>query len=296
MKSIINKSPIPQNRSFVIQHLQSHYFDPHIHAHPEYQLFYVVEGRGTRFIGDNIKSFNEGDIVFLGPNVPHLWRSDKEYFDARTSLQTSGIVLYMSEHFLTDTIGNEEFEKLKNLFDKSLMGVEVTGQTNAEVKNMLIQLLSMSGLDSIIQLLKILKLIAESNDCTLLSQTPFSTMPNDKANTRMNNIYEFVMRNFQANITLESAADLVNMAPTSFSRFFKSRVNKSFSEFVKDVRIDHACKLLLDENIPISHIAFKIGYPTLSNFNKQFKALKGETPFDYRKKYREINNGLVSIA
>ncbi|GAA4323181.1 AraC family transcriptional regulator [Mucilaginibacter gynuensis] len=293
MRSIVKKSPIPKSKSFVIQHLQSHYFDPHIHSHPEYQLFYVVEGRGTRFIGDNIKSFNEGDIVFTGPNLPHLWRSDKEYFDTKTALQTSGIVLYMNEHFLADSIGNEEFEKLKSLFDRSLMGIEVTGATNAKLKEMLKALLQMKGLNSIIQLLNILNLMADSPDCILLTQTPLSATPNDKTSTRMNSIYEFVMHNFKSNITLASAADLVSMTPTSFSRFFKSRVNKSFSDFVKDVRIDHACKLLLDENIPISQIAFEIGYPTLSNFNKQFKVLKGETPFDYRKKYREINNGFV---
>jgi AraC-like DNA-binding protein len=292
MRSIIKKSPIPESRSFMVQHLHSPYFDPNIHYHSEYQLFYVLEGRGNRFIGDNIKPFKEGDIVFTGPNLPHLWRSDLAYFDKSKGLQTSGIVLYMREDFLGESIHQkEELESLSHLFKRSLNGLEITGETNMCIRKMMVDILNMKGLTSIIQLLKILHQMADAaDDCQMITHASYQDYTyNEKEKNRMNFIYEYVMHNFKDKIDLPSVASLVNMTPTSFSRFFTSRVNKSFSDFLKEIRINYACKLLHEDQVIISQIAYECGFPTLSNFNKQFKIVRGETPLAYRKKYQEIS-------
>lgn len=291
MRSIVQKSPIPESKAFIVQHLHSSYFDPNIHAHTEYQLFYVLEGRGNRFIGDNIKPFKEGDIVFTGPNMPHLWRSDMEYFNKAKGLKTSGIVLYLREDFLGGSIHQkEELESLHHLFKRSLNGLEITGNTNKQLRKMLADILNMKGLESIIQLLKILQLMAgAADDCQTITHASYQYESyNEKEKNRMNLVYEYVMQNFKQKIELDQVASLVNMTPTSFSRFFTSRVNKSFSDFVKEIRIDYACKMLHDEHAPVSRIAYECGFPTLSNFNKQFKIIKDETPLSYRKKYQNI--------
>src|SRR3712207_5365998 len=100
MKPVIQKSAIPESKAFVIKDLIAPYFDPNWHFHPEYQLFVVLEGRGTRFIGDTIKPFKEMDMIFTGPNLPHLWRNDDVYYDKKNNLTTRGIVIYFHGNFL----------------------------------------------------------------------------------------------------------------------------------------------------------------------------------------------------
>lgn len=289
MRSIIKKSPIPESKSFIVKQLYSHYFDPNIHCHSEYQLFFVLEGRGTRFIGDNIKPFQEGDIVFTGPNIPHLWRSDLSYFDKSKGLKTLGIVLYLREDFLSESIyGKEEFESLDYLFKKSVRGLEITGKTNTAVGKMMVELLKLKGLKSVIQILNILNSIAESDECHPITKASFEILNKETETDRMNKVYEYVIKNFKQKVDIETAAALINMTPTSFSRFFKSRVNKSFSDFLKETRIYYACKLLNNEKITINQIGYESGFPTLSNFNKQFKIVKGKTPLNYRKEYQKV--------
>lgn len=290
MKSVIQKSAIPDSKAFVIHKLSSPYFDPVLHYHPEYQLFLVVEGTGTRFIGDNIKPFKENDIVFTGPNLPHLWRSDNKYFDKKNKLNTSGIVIYFREDFLGGSIHQkEELEIISHLFKRSLRGLEITGKTNRIVNKMMVQLLNLHGLPSIIHLLRILDVIATSQECLPITHAGYIAVNKEAETDRMNKVYEFVMKNFRKRVSLEKVADLVNMTPTSFSRYFKSRVNKSFSDFLKEVRIDYACKLLNEEKININRVGYECGFPTISNFNKQFKTIVGKTPLHYKNEYLKIN-------
>ncbi|HEX8377494.1 MAG TPA: AraC family transcriptional regulator [Pedobacter sp.] len=290
MRSIIKKSPIPENKSYVIQKLHSSYFDPNIHSHPEFQLFFVLEGRGTRFIGDSIKPFQEGDIVFTGPHLPHLWKSDDAYFKKSKELSTSGIVLYLREDFLGEAVNQkEELEVLNLLFTKSLRGLEITGNTNKIIGKLMLELLELKGLPGIIRVLEILNVIASSFECTPITHHNYDTSDIKSEGDRMNKVYEYVMKNFRQKISLNEVAGIINMTPTSFCRFFKARVNKSFSDFVKEIRIEYSCKLLNEEKITISQISFECGFNTLSNFNKQFRLLTGENPLTYRKRYQKVS-------
>lgn len=290
MRSIIKKSPIPENKSYIIQKLHSSYFDPNIHSHPEFQLFLVLEGRGTRFIGDSIKPFQEGDIVFTGPHLPHLWKSDDAYFEKREELSTSGIVLYLRKDFLGESVHQkEEYETLNLLFTKSLRGLEITGNTNKLIGKLMLELLELKGLTGIIKVLEILNIIASSADCVPIAHHNYDTSEINSEGDRMNKVYEYVMKNFKQKISLNEVAEIINMTPTSFCRFFKARVNKSFSDFVKEIRIDYSCKLLNQEKITINQISYECGFNTLSNFNKQFRLLRGETPMMYRKRYQKAS-------
>ncbi len=290
MRSIIKKSPIPENKTYIIQKLHSSYFDPNIHSHPEFQLFFVLEGRGTRFIGDNIKPFQEGDIVFTGPHLPHLWKSDDAYFEKSKELKTSGVVLYLRKDFLGDSVHQkEEMESLNLLFSKSLRGLELVGNTNKTVGNLMLELLNLKGLSGIIQVLKILNIMAASSECRPIANHGYDVLDTKPESDRMNKVYEYVMKNFRQRISLKEVAGIINMTPTSFCRFFKARVNKSFSDFVKEIRIEYSCKMLNEEKITINQISYECGFPTLSNFNKQFKMITGDTPLNYRKRYRKLS-------
>lgn len=283
MKNTIPKSAIPDTKVFVVKKLETSYFDPTFHFHPEYQLFLVLQGKGTRFVGDNIKPFGKGDLVFTGPNLPHVWRSDNCYFDKRNNLKTKGIVIYFHDHFLGEPIHHEEeLLIIRHLLQKSVRGLEITGNTNRKVSKMMIELLGLTGIKSIIQLLKILDILANSPECHFITHKHYVPINTEAETNRMNKVYEYVMKNFRLKIRLEDVAAISNMTPTSFSRYFKCRVNKSFSDFLREIRIDYARKLLSEEKMNINQIGYECGFQNLSNFNKQFKTVTGKQPLHYR--------------
>ncbi|MFT2009289.1 AraC family transcriptional regulator [Pontibacter sp. 13R65] len=284
MKVVVRKSAIPDNRAFIIKELVAPYFDPNWHFHPEYQLFFVLEGKGTRFIGDNIKPFKENDMVLMGPDLPHLWRSNNEYFNKCSGLQTRGIVVYFREDFLGHSIQQkEEMKEILHLFQRSKRGLDIMGKANSQVGEMMTELTQQKGVESVIQLLKILHTLATSPDCYPITNSGYVNLNKESEKDRMNRVYEHVMNNFEQKITLEEVAAIANMSSSSFSRYFKSRVNKSFSDFLSEIRIGHACKLLNDEERNISQVCYESGFNTLSNFNKQFRDITGKTPLQYKK-------------
>jgi AraC-like DNA-binding protein len=284
MKHVVRKSAIPDHKVFVIKQLVAPYFDPDWHFHSEYQLFFVLEGKGTRFIGDNIKHFKENDMVLMGPDLPHLWRSDNEYFDKSCEFQTRGIVIYFRGDFLGDSIQQkEEMKDILHVFQRSKRGIEITGQTNTLVGKMMMELIHMSGVESIIQLLKILQTLTLSHDCHPIANAGYVNLNKESEKDRMNRVYEHIMNNFKQKITLEEVAAIANMSLSSFSRYFKSRVNKSFTDFLSEIRIGHACKLLNEEDMNICQVCYESGFNTLSNFNKQFREITGKTPLQYKK-------------
>ena len=287
MNKPFQKSRIPDQRTFVVRELIAPSFDTNWHFHPEYQLFLVLEGRGTRFVGDTMKPFREYDLVFTGPNLPHLWRNDKEYFDKSQPLNTHGIVIYFSADFIGEgLLEKEEFEALKHLLQASVRGLEIMGDTNRLIRPMMKRLLSLKGLQSIIHLLKILQLMAVSKDCHPIVQAGYTNLNKASEEDRMSLVHDYVMDHFKEGIRLEDVSTLTNMTVSSFSRYFKSRMNKSFSDFLSDVRISHACKLLHEEAINISEVCYESGFNTLSNFNRQFKDRMGVTPSIYKKDFQ----------
>lgn len=291
MKGVIQKSAIPHSKVLVVKRLEQLNFDPSLHLHPEYQLFLVLKGRGTRFVGDNIKPFNPGDLVFTGPNLPHLWRNDPEDEAHKIYSKTLGIVIYFPEDFLGDVINKkEELENIRLLFEKAGRGLEIYGKTNRTVAKMMQELLHAKGALRIIFLLQILNTLAESAECLPVTHVNYIPINNKTESDRMNKIYHYVMKNFRHKVSLEEVAELINMTPTSFSRYFKSRVNKSFSDFLKELRIDYARKLLNENKFSINSVSYDSGYTTISNFNKQFKEVTGKTPLQYRNEYLKIRS------
>ncbi|PRY89251.1 AraC family transcriptional regulator [Mongoliibacter ruber] len=286
MKQPLQKSRIPESKAFVVKELIAPFFDKNWHFHSEYQLFWVLKGRGTRFIGDQMKPFKEGEMILTGPNLPHLWRNDQEYFQKNSTLSTHGIVVYFPEDFLGGTLWEkEEFEDIRNLLLKSQRGLEIKGPTNFKLRELLKRIVHEKGAGGILGLLEILHVLAHSKDCELITHAGYINTNKESEKDRMSQVYEYVMENFKKKIFLEEVAALANMTESAFSRYFTSRMNKPFSEFLSDVRIGHACKLLHELEANVSEICYESGFQTLSNFNRQFKERMGVTPMAYRKDY-----------
>ena len=289
MKTALHKSAIPPSQIFVIKHLEEKHFDPVWHAHSEYQLFVVLEGTGTRFIGDSIKSFKPGELILTGPHLPHLWRSDDVYFDKNSLQQTNGIVIYLNENFLGDHIlEKEEMLALKKLFSKSMRGLEFYGLKKIEVIKLMKELVHLQGLHSVIHLLHILEILAATKEYHYISSKPYDDTFNQNETDRLNTVYEYAFKNFRKKISLEEIASLLHMTPTSFSRYFTMKNNKSFSRFIAEIRIKHACEMLTESDESVAQVCYDCGFNTLSNFNKQFKEIMFKKPTEYKKEFMNI--------
>lgn len=273
----------------MVHHLNEKHFDPVWHSHSEYQLFVPLEGTGTRFVGDNIKAFKPGELTLTGTHLPHLWRSDEVYFEKKSNLSTRGIVIYFNENFLGDHfMDKEEMAMLKKLLSHSMRGLDFYGEDKKQVIRMMKELTKLDGIRSVIQLLKILNVLASTKDYEYISSVAHKEVFHQKETDRMNQVYTFVIKNFSRKILLRELADMMYMTPTSFSRYFTMRNNKSFSRFVSEIRIRHACKLLTETEDSIAQISYDCGFDTLSNFNKQFKEFTHKRPGDYKKEYMSI--------
>lgn len=286
MKSALQKTTTPDTKIFVARLLKEKHFDPVWHAHGEFQLFMVLKGSGTRFIGNTVQSFAEGDTTFIAPGVPHLWRNDASYFSKGNKKFVEGIVIYFKSDFVNHLLDKDEMQQVKALFSKSKRVIEFHGHIVEQLSIMMKQLVNSYGTESIIQLFQIFNTMATTKEYTLLHNADYVYKLKESETKRINLVYNYVAQHFNKDISLQKAADLLNMTPTSFSRYFRMKTGKSFSEFVSEIRIRHACKLLSeDDNKTINQVGYTCGFNTLSNFNRQFKTFMKLTPKVYRQKY-----------
>ncbi|HEA22887.1 hypothetical protein LCGC14_0908800 [marine sediment metagenome] len=284
---------ITSRQAFIFKELTSPHFNPQWHFHPEFQISYIIKGKGTRFIGDHVQTFKEGDLVLTSPNLPHLWRSDEAYFHKDSTLKTQAMVIYFDQELMSPTLlGREEFYALRKLVENAGRGMEFYGDTPTRVHRLMQKIPSKKGFGRIIKLLEILEVMAASEAYNLLSSPGYNTAFKTDDAEKMHLVYDYVMKHFTTKIELQEVAAILNMTTTSFCRYFKPRANKTFTRFVNEIRIGHARKLLLEDNFNISEISYECGFNTLSNFNRQFKSVVKMSPHEYQKLFLNIKTGI----
>ncbi|HVW99314.1 MAG TPA: AraC family transcriptional regulator [Candidatus Babeliaceae bacterium] len=279
------KVPDALQASFLIRDMMVPYFANPYHYHPELELTYISRGTGTRYIGDNIETFSEEDLVLVGSNLPHLWKNDEIYYKGNPYLKARAIVIQFGDSFLGNAIWElSEMKKIKLLIKNARQGIKIENNTQKKIAPIMQEMIDQSGAERIISLLMILYIISEAKDTKLLSSKAFSYNSTQAGLERINSVFAFIFEKFSENITLNQISDVANMSPTAFCRYFKSHTNKSFSLFLIETRIHHSCKLIMNEEMKLSEIAFKSGFNSLSYFTKQFKKVTGLTPLEYKKK------------
>ena len=285
MKPVLEHLPVGVEESFVIREFAYDYFPTPWHFHPEFELVLVVEGTGKRFIGDQVGHFEAGNLAFLGPGLPHLYRNDAAYYHHEPERKAKSVVI----HFLETSFGRNfldipETRKIKGLFAKSARGIDIRGNTNKIITRKMFALLSLHGFSRWLCLLDILNTLAESKELRYISCAEVSGQ-NETESIRMNKIFEFVLKNFSREIRISEVANLVNMAENSFSRYFSNRTRKTFSAFVNEIRLNNACGMIIENENNISEICFESGFNNLSNFNRHFKKKYKCSPLAYRCEY-----------
>jgi len=285
MKAILQKVPVFTDASFAVQEFSSAYFNTPWHFHPELELVLIVQGTGKRFVGDHISDFGPGDLVLLGPSLPHWYRNDAAYYEHHPNLKAESIVVQFTKGFLGDAFFNvPETSGVRKILDKSAMGIEIDGSARKKITQMMYDIRSLTGMERLLQLLSILNTIANTGNYEILSNQG-ATGINIKDSERLNKIFEYIMRNFTNPIYLHEISSIVNMCPSTFCRYFRNRTRKNFTFFLNEIRIGHACKMLIEEDLSITEICFMSGYDNVAYFNRQFKAIKQKTPKEFKQEY-----------
>lgn len=253
------------------------------HFHPEYEIVYISNGRGKRHIGDHISYYEDGDLIFLGPDLPHFG------FTEGLHEQHVEIVVQMKEDFLgSEFMVRPEMAIVRQLFERAKVGISFSGETKKAVGERLIAMSKMESFDRLLTLLEVLGTMARSEEYQMLNASGFALEVNSQDHERIAKIYNYVEQNFLKEVQLDYAANLVNMTVPAFCRYFKKLTNKTFTQFTNEFRVAHACRLLSDDDMTVAAVSYDSGFNNLSHFNKQFKAITGFSPREYRKNRKKI--------
>lgn len=275
----VYKEVLGPSQSFSFKTEEQSYFYDRYHHHPEYEFTFIERGRGMRFVGDHIGHFEDGDLVLLGPNLSHMWKCDPHYYHNNRPEACKSYVIHFPKQLMQNLLLTvPEMEPVRILLEKSKRGVRINGATEGPLKDCFRQLQDQHGGERFLSLLKILHLAAISTTNQVLSQSYISDERIEKNSERLNAIYNYMLTTLDKKITLPEIAAIANMSPTAFCRFFKQKTGKSFTHLLNEIRINHACRLLIEGQEKVAQIALASGFTNLSHFNSQFKAITGTTP------------------
>ena len=275
---------IAPERIFFIREINSHNFSSEFHFHEECQLAYIIKGSGKRVVGDSVAHFDENELVFIGSGVPHVWYTTAKKRSAKIAISSISLSLFISAAKVLEQM--TEFgstHKLEQLFQKAKRGMLIFGESKIKLISLLTGAQQEQGIELVITIHKIIQVLSQTDEYELLASSDYTNTFLNSENGRMNEVYGFLMRNFTREISLTEVASVAAMNANAFCRFFKSRTQKSLMQFVNEIRIGHACKLLNDKNLSITNIAYECGYNNVSNFNRFFKIVKKISPREYRK-------------
>jgi len=250
------------------------------HFHSEFELLYVIEGTGTSFVADNIEEFKAGDLVLMGSNLPHFWRSSET--SDNTVLNVKYAVIQLPDDFFKDQINNyPEFYLIGNLLKRSSRGIRFSKKIANEIAPKIKKASKTKGIQRILLLIELLDILSKTEECKPLAGELYRQENHNFTSDRLTRVMHFLNTNYQNKIELAKVAEIANLHPSAFCRYFKEKSGKSLSEFVNDMRISYACRLIIENKLSVSQICFECGFNNLSNFNRSFKKHTGFTPTDY---------------
>ena len=281
-------TPLSPEDSFLVFDRIKDDFDFPVHFHPEYELNFILNGRGVRrVVGDSMEEIGEIELVLVGPNLQHGWQLHN-----CTNKKIHEITIqFHNDLFDSKLLARRIMKPIKDMFDRSSHGILFSDKVAEEVKPKILKLSKIDSIDYFLELISILQDLALSRNQKLLSSyTP--TNKDFENSDKIKIIYEFIQENYQNRISLDQISKLVNMSPVSFNRFIKKRTGKTFIEYVNDTRIGYAARWLIEKDLSIAEIAFKCGFNNIANFNRVFKKSKNCTPSQYREEFSGIKRVL----
>ncbi len=272
-------------------HVVRHHTLPNLgtvwHYHPELELHYIIRGEGVRFIGDNISNFYAEELLLIGADLPHMWRCNEAYFRKDPTITAEAVVV----QFLPDFMGKDflkmpEAMPLLNLYEKARSGLVIGGAVKPEIIRLMKHSVHTSDLQRVICILSMLELLSGAADMAPISSRKGIQKSSKEENDRLNKIYSYTLEHFARDLTLEEMAEVAHLSVTSFCRYFKKMSQKTFYDFLTEIRISHAQRLLIeDESATVEVIFSECGFNNRSSFFSHFKRITGCTPQEYKRRY-----------
>ncbi len=288
----LEKIPSNYTSSIAVKREITPYMDYPWHYHPEFEIIFVEKSYGIRFMGNNIGNFSNGDLMFIGSNLPHVWKNDKDFYQGNNDLIVDVYVIHFREEALKEGFFDlPEFTHIKKLFLLGQQGLLIRGKDHKKISELVKEVVSSSGIDRLTLFLKTLDAIANTEEYDLLSGPGYANSINIADTERINIIMNFIIKNYAQEIKIEEIARLANLTKASFCRYFKSRTHKTCSQFINEIRILNACKLLVNSNMTITQICYETGYNNISHFNRQFRLKTGLTAKEYLRQVIKFGPG-----
>jgi AraC-like DNA-binding protein len=278
---------IHQNCSFSLD-FQSHQFLKVWHYHPEPELAIILNGNVTLNLGDGNKNLCSGDMVLIGENAPHHWQiadTNKNF----TSFQPKAVVIHFMESFSKCLIKAPEFGLIRELFADSKKGIFFGNIDINEILGIMNLLKACQDFERVIMILEVLKLMVSHENKEFISCGDFSMKNGVNTDNKLDKLYHYVQGNFKEGINLQSAANTLNMNPSSFSRFFKKIHQKTFTQYVNEIKIGYACQILMEKDMNISEACYESGFKNISNFNRKFREIKKVSPSQFLKNHNLLS-------
>lgn len=279
MKVLPFKIPKSSSDTLIIEQDNVDVFYDKLHQHQEIQLSYIVNGKGTFIVGDTIKNYEPNDILIFGSNVPHVLKSDEEASPSSRMIS----LFFTLDSFGSDFFELPEFLKTKIFLSKAELGIKLKNNRQ-DLRDMFVSIAHKNKLKRFITFLEVIEILIGSEYETVASFSK-KKLYSDNEGKRMSAVFELALNNYHKDISLDEVSNIATMTPNAFCRYFKQRTNKTFVQFLTEIRIENSCKLLSKNNeLSIAEIAYQCGFKNISNYNRKFKSIKNVTPTDYRKR------------
>lgn len=281
-------TPLNAPDVFVVLDSVCNGFDYPVHNHPEFELNLIAGMSGTRTVGDSTERYTDFDLVLLGPYLYHKWDGDEHLQQSGQPYRVITIQFAMDLFSGGQLFQKELFAKIRKLLRDASRGIRFYGKTFEEAMRIMIGLTEDRGFTNIIEFLQLLHHLSQSSERTFLASEGFSPQAPRSDNNRIQVAYGYILKYFSnPAMKIGDVAAQVNMNDSAFSHFFQKYAFRSFTQFLIDVRVSHACKLLLNTDETINQISFKSGFNNLANFNRLFKKYRNCTPVEYRRRHLE---------
>ncbi|MGQ1910582.1 AraC family transcriptional regulator [Marinifilum sp. RC60d5] len=285
----IEKIKLNKGHSFYVGTYSAKYFERSWHYHNEFELLLITKGYGTRVVGDNTSRFAVGDLVLISSNLPHAWFSDPTFFEPDNNEHCESVYIQFDRSiFGTRFAGLPEMKSIQTLLNTAKYGLRYSPtNSNIEILNLICDFPNYQGIDRLLYLIKVLDLFQKGHYEPIVSKDYFDSLFVTKSN-RIKKVHEYVMNNYMADVKVQKAAELAEMNVSSFCRFFKKVTHKTFSQFVKETRIDFAQQLLINTNLSSNEIGFECGFSSIAYFNQCFKSISKVSPLEYRANFKKV--------
>ena len=283
-------TPLTKHDVFIIVNSEDVGFEYPIHYHSAFELTLILNSSGNRIVGDSVEKYKSNDLVLIGPEIYHKWDDDDIAPEKRNNAHV--ITIQFSKDLFDQTLFlKEPFFSIKNLLKDSQRGLKFTKETFKTIAEKMLNLVSYKGFEAVIEFLKILHILSVSKDKKYLCSEGFISIKNDEKGDRVNKMYDYILTHFSdPSLRITELASESSMSASAFGHFFKKSTNKSFTQFVVDLRLGYAIRLLLNSDESISEIAFRSGFNNIANFNRLFKKNKFISPKQYRQNLIGSNN------